>query len=43
MHVVIVGCGLAGLTVAIGLARSGHTVEMLESAPEITYIGAGED
>lgn len=41
MHIVVVGCGLAGLTVAIALRRGGHTVEMLESAPVITYIGAG--
>ncbi len=36
------GCGLAGLTVAIALAKAGHTVEMLEAAPEIAYVGAGE-
>lgn len=41
MHIVVVGCGLAGLTVAIALQRGGHTVEMLESAPAISYIGAG--
>ncbi|KAJ7285614.1 hypothetical protein C8J57DRAFT_1285352 [Mycena rebaudengoi] len=41
MHVIIIGCGLAGLTVGIALARGGHRVEFLESAPAITYIGAG--
>ena len=38
----MIGAGLAGLTVAIALARAGHRVEILESAPQITYIGAGK-
>ena len=37
----MIGAGLAGLTVAIGLAKAGHEVEIVEAAPEITYIGAG--
>ncbi|KAJ7672440.1 hypothetical protein DFH06DRAFT_1082427 [Mycena polygramma] len=41
MHIIVIGAGLAGLTVAIAFARGGHQVEILESAPEITYIGAG--
>ncbi|KAF7343989.1 Salicylate hydroxylase [Mycena venus] len=41
MHIIVIGAGLAGLTVAIALAKGGHQVEILESAPEITYIGAG--
>jgi len=41
MHVIVIGAGLAGLTVAIALAKGSHQVEILESAPEITYIGAG--
>jgi salicylate hydroxylase len=40
-QIIVIGCGLAGLTVAIALKKGGHTVEMLESAAEITYIGAG--
>lgn len=38
----MIGAGLAGLTVAIALADGGHEVIVLESAPAITYIGAGE-
>ncbi|KAF7366972.1 Salicylate hydroxylase [Mycena sanguinolenta] len=41
MHIIVIGAGLAGLTVAIALVKAGHQVEILESAPEITYIGAG--
>ncbi|PSS12771.1 hypothetical protein M430DRAFT_43613 [Amorphotheca resinae ATCC 22711] len=40
-HIIVIGAGLAGLTVSISLARGGHEVTILESAPEITYIGAG--
>ena len=40
-QIIVIGCGLAGLTVAIALTKGGHKVEMLESAAEITYIGAG--
>lgn len=40
-HIIVVGCGLAGLTVAIALARSGHRVEIVESAAKISYVGAG--
>ncbi|KAH8812785.1 hypothetical protein F5884DRAFT_316912 [Xylogone sp. PMI_703] len=41
MHILVIGCGLAGLTVSIALAKAGHTVEIIESAPAISYIGAG--
>lgn len=41
MHIVVVGCGLAGLTVSISLAKAGHQVTIVESAPQINYIGAG--
>ncbi|KAI0136313.1 hypothetical protein BJ170DRAFT_698988 [Xylariales sp. AK1849] len=41
MHIVVVGAGLAGLTVAIALKKAGHEVTVVEAAPQITYIGAG--
>ncbi|APA13718.1 hypothetical protein sscle_11g084880 [Sclerotinia sclerotiorum 1980 UF-70] len=41
MHILIIGCGLAGLTTSIALAKGGHTVEILESSAHISYIGAG--
>ncbi|KAE9402179.1 FAD/NAD(P)-binding domain-containing protein [Gymnopus androsaceus JB14] len=41
MHIIIIGCGLAGLTVSIALAKAGHTVEIIEAAADISYIGAG--
>ncbi|KAF2102918.1 FAD/NAD(P)-binding domain-containing protein [Rhizodiscina lignyota] len=41
MHIIVVGCGLAGLTAAIALARAGHKVEIVEAAPQIAYVGAG--
>jgi hypothetical protein len=37
----VVGCGLAGLTVSIALAKAGHEVDIVEAAPAISYIGAG--
>lgn len=40
-HIVVIGCGLAGLTVSIALAKAGHTVEIVEAAAAISYIGAG--
>lgn len=41
MHIIVIGCGLAGLTVATALAKAGHQVSILEAAPTISYIGAG--
>lgn len=41
LHVVIVGAGLGGLGAAISILLAGHSVEILESAPEIGEIGAG--
>jgi 2-polyprenyl-6-methoxyphenol hydroxylase-like FAD-dependent oxidoreductase len=41
MRVVVVGGGIAGLSVAIGLRGTGHEVVVLERAPRIDSVGAG--
>ncbi|KAL6703056.1 hypothetical protein ACN47E_010263 [Coniothyrium glycines] len=41
LDVVIVGAGLGGLGAAISILLAGHSVHILESAPEIGEIGAG--
>jgi 2-polyprenyl-6-methoxyphenol hydroxylase-like FAD-dependent oxidoreductase len=41
VRVIVVGGGIAGLSVAIGLRRSGHDVVVLERAPRIDPLGAG--
>lgn len=41
MHIIVIGCGLAGLTVSISLAKAGHKITIVESAPSIQYVGAG--
>jgi 2-polyprenyl-6-methoxyphenol hydroxylase-like FAD-dependent oxidoreductase len=41
VRVIVVGGGIAGLSVAIGLRRMGHDVVVLEQAPRIDPVGAG--
>lgn len=41
MKVILVGAGIAGLSMAIALAQSHHQVVVLEAAPRLAEIGAG--
>ena len=41
MHVLIVGGGIGGLTLAAAVAQRGHTVQVLERSPGATPAGAG--
>lgn len=38
---VVVGAGIAGLTLAVALTRQGHEVHLLEQAAELAEVGAG--
>lgn len=38
IHVAIVGAGLGGLAAAIGIAKAGHRVTLLEQAPELGEV-----
>jgi 2-polyprenyl-6-methoxyphenol hydroxylase-like FAD-dependent oxidoreductase len=38
-HVAIVGAGLGGLAAAIGIARAGHRVTVIEQAPALGEVG----
>lgn len=38
---VIVGAGLSGIATAISAALSGHSVQVIEQAPELAEVGAG--
>lgn len=40
-HAVVAGAGIAGLASALGLAREGWRVTVLERAPELGEVGAG--
>ncbi|KAI1874299.1 uncharacterized protein JN550_002878 [Neoarthrinium moseri] len=41
LEITIVGAGLGGIATAIALARRGHSVLILEQAPELGEVGAG--
>ena len=41
MKIAIVGCGIAGTTVAFLFAEQGHEVTLFEQAPECRPVGAG--
>ncbi|KAJ9206566.1 hypothetical protein DTO164E3_807 [Paecilomyces variotii] len=41
LRVIVVGAGIAGLSVALGLKKTGHEVLILERAHEIAEVGAG--
>lgn len=40
LKIVVVGAGLGGLSAAVALARSGHSVEVLEQAPALGEVSA---
>lgn len=41
MRVIIVGAGIAGLSLAIALGQSGHQVTILDAAAQLAELGAG--
>lgn len=41
LNVIIVGAGIGGLAAGIALAKTGHVVQILESASTIEDVGAG--
>lgn len=41
LHIIVVGCGIGGLSAAICLLQAGHRVTIVESSPIILTIGAG--
>jgi salicylate hydroxylase len=41
LHILVVGCGIGGLSAAYCLGRAGHKVTVLERASEISDVGAG--
>jgi salicylate hydroxylase len=38
LHVAVIGAGLGGLAAAIGIARAGHEVTILEQAPMLGEV-----
>lgn len=38
LHITIIGAGLGGLAAAIGIARAGHQVTILERAKELGEV-----
>ncbi|MCY0147019.1 FAD-dependent monooxygenase [Hoeflea sp. G2-23] len=40
-NIQIIGAGIAGLTAALAFARNGHDVEIVDSAHELSEVGAG--
>jgi 2-polyprenyl-6-methoxyphenol hydroxylase-like FAD-dependent oxidoreductase len=41
VRVIVVGAGIAGLSAAIALSKTGHEVVVLERAPRVDPVGAG--
>ena len=41
LHILIIGCGLGGLSAAYCLSQAGHTVTLIESAKKLGEVGAG--
>ncbi|KAL7272659.1 hypothetical protein RUND412_004531 [Rhizina undulata] len=41
LNVLIIGAGLGGLAAAIAITKAGHTVTILEQAPQLGEVGAG--
>lgn len=39
--IAIAGCGVAGLTAGLAMARSGHRVTLFEQSPQVGPVGAG--
>ncbi|KAF6831818.1 salicylate hydroxylase, partial [Colletotrichum musicola] len=39
MEIIIIGAGLGGLCAALGLARKGHQVRVLEQRPSLAPVG----
>jgi len=41
MQIIVVGAGIGGLSAALALSLSGHTITILESSPALAEVGAG--
>ena len=39
--IIVIGGGIAGFACAVGLARKGHSVTVLESSPDLQTFGGG--